>query len=128
MKINYSPQQNEYLAYKFDNEVIFIKDLNAVKKIDFTNFSNGKMNEPIDFILSAEKVDGELTVTLIQPVDSSGNPIEQEDFDTTEYEEVQGAWKTIEEIEAEKNAPKPPTPEERIEMLENMVLLMMMEG
>lgn len=27
-------------------------------------------------------------------------------------------WKTQKEIEAEKNAPKPPTPEERLELLE----------
>lgn len=34
-------------------------------------------------------------------------------------------WKTIEEIEEEENAPKPPTEQERIDMLENMILLMM---
>lgn len=30
-------------------------------------------------------------------------------------------WKTREEIEAEKNAPKPPTPEEQIEALKKSI-------
>ena len=37
-------------------------------------------------------------------------------------------WKSQEEIEAEKNAPKPPTTEERIEALELAMLEMVLGG
>lgn len=37
-------------------------------------------------------------------------------------------WKTQEEIERERNAPKPPTVEERIEALELAMLEMIMGG
>lgn len=37
-------------------------------------------------------------------------------------------WKTAEEIEQEKNAPKPPTQEERLEALELAVLEMILGG
>ena len=37
-------------------------------------------------------------------------------------------WKTQEEIEQERNAPKPPTVEERIEALELAVLEMILGG
>ena len=37
-------------------------------------------------------------------------------------------WKTQEEIEQERNAPKPPTVEERIEALELSVLEMILGG
>lgn len=37
-------------------------------------------------------------------------------------------WKTEEEIEQEQNAPKPPTAQERIEAIEQALLLLMMEG
>lgn len=37
-------------------------------------------------------------------------------------------WKTKEEIEAENNAPKSPTPEERINVLEVAVLDMVLGG
>jgi len=37
-------------------------------------------------------------------------------------------WKTLEEIEREKNAPKPPTVEERVEALELAMLEMILGG
>lgn len=37
-------------------------------------------------------------------------------------------WKSQEEIEAEKNAPKPPTTDERLEALELAVLEMVLGG
>lgn len=37
-------------------------------------------------------------------------------------------WKTAEEIEQEKNAPKPPTPEERLAAVEQALIELMMEG
>lgn len=36
-------------------------------------------------------------------------------------------WKTWEEIEEEKNAPKPPTVEDRIRELENLVVQLSLE-
>lgn len=36
-------------------------------------------------------------------------------------------WKTKEEIEREKNAPKPPTTEDRIRELENLVVQLSLE-
>lgn len=36
-------------------------------------------------------------------------------------------WKTWEEIEEEKNAPKPPTTEDRIRELENLVVQLSLE-
>src|SRR5690606_20692125 len=99
-----------------------------VYKVDFANLEDGEMNESnVVFISKAYKKDGVLNVTLRRPVDSNGIEIPQEDFSTDEYEEVEIVWKTKQEIEEEKNRPKEPTEQERIDALEEALLLLMME-
>src|SRR5690625_2161582 len=114
MKVLYTPIRSKH-KIKIDNEVVYIHFMNTVRQIDFTNLPDGKMVSPIDFVLYAERVEGELEITLQQPVTVEGLPIESDDFSVDDYKEIQVNWKTRQEIENEKNTPKPPTDKERLE-------------
>lgn len=117
MNINYNPLRIDDLNYKIDGEIIYIKHKENVYKADFTGYVDGKLNTLLEFIPSAEKTNGELTVTLKQPVDNEGIPIKHDnDFEIDEFEEIAINWKTQEEIEAEKNAPKPLTEIEQLKL------------
>lgn len=117
------------LSYKIDGEIIYIKYNDKVYRANFTNFEDGKLNTPLEFIPFANKMNNELTVTIRRPVDSKGFPIEYStNFDITEYEELQIDWKTHEEIEAEKNTPKEPALEERLQQAEDTILYLLMNG
>lgn len=105
MQIKYSPI-SEPVSYKIDGEIIYIKARDKVTKVDFSNIPNGKLVSMIDYISEAEKVGGELTVTLRQPLDKDGNELPAiVDFEIEEYEEVIFEWKSWEEIEEEENRP-----------------------
>ena len=105
MKIEYTPQRTD-VQYKVIEESIYIKTPQGITKVDFSNLEDGRLEEPIPYINSAEKINGELIVTLIQPLDKDGNEMPAiGDFSTDEYEEVPVIWKTKEEIEQEENQP-----------------------
>lgn len=102
MKIKYTPQGTD-VQYKIVGEVIYIKTPQGITKVDFSNLEDGKLDEIIPNIHSVEKIDGELIVTLLQPLDKNGNELPAiVDFKIDEYEEVEVVWKTQEEIEREK--------------------------
>lgn len=102
MKIKYTPQGTD-VQYKIVGEVIYIKTPQGITKVDFSNLEDGKSDEIIPNIHSVEKIDGELIVTLLQPLDKDGNELPAiVDFKIDEYEEVEVIWKTQEEIEREK--------------------------
>lgn len=103
MRIKYTPQRSDVM-YKIDGEVVYIKSGDKVTKVDFSNLKNGRLESAINHISNAEKVDGELIVTLIQPLDKDGNELPAiVDFKVDEYEEAEVVWKTQEEIEREKS-------------------------
>lgn len=90
MKIKYSPQRNDdLLEYEIKGEVItatlklgheeiteegevtFITDEEYTDTFDFTDMPDGKLEEststlPVDPLLSAERIDGVLHVTLLK--------------------------------------------------------------
>lgn len=105
MQIKYTPI-SEIVNYKIDGKIIYIKVNDNVTKVDFSDVPDGKLVSMIDYISGAEKVDGELTVTLRQPLDIEGNELPAlVDFEIDEYEEVIFEWKSWEEIEQEENKP-----------------------
>ena len=105
MRIKYTPQRSD-VRYKIDGEVVYIKSGDKVTKVDFSNLKNGRLESAINHISNAEKIDGELIVTLIQPLDKDGNELPAiVDFEIEEYEEIDFEWKTWEEIEQEENQP-----------------------
>lgn len=105
MNIKYSPI-SEPVSYKIDGEIIYIKARDEVRKIDFSKVPNGKLVSMIDYLSEAERVDGELTVTLRQPLDKEDKELPaMDDFDTSEAEEINYEWKSWEEIEKEENKP-----------------------
>lgn len=105
MRIKYTPQRSDVM-YKIDGEVVYIKSGDKVTKVDFSNLKNGRLESAINHISNAEKKDGELIVTLIQPLDKDGNELPAiVDFKIDEYEEAEVVWKTQEEIEREENQP-----------------------
>lgn len=104
MNIKYIPQRPlydfDFPQYKIKNEIIYIKHNDMIKKIDFSNLEDEKLNSSLDFILSAKKFNGELNLTLIQAVDKNGIPLEYDnDFDVTVYEDTEIDWITQEEID-----------------------------
>ena len=103
MKIKYVPQMSD-VQYKIVDEVIYIKINNKVKKVDFSNLEDGRLESSISDIREVVKENGELTVTLIQPLDGDGNELPAiVDFEVDEYEEADFEWKTKEEIEREES-------------------------
>src|SRR5690625_1199839 len=103
MNIKYSPI-SEPVSYKIDGEIIYIKARDEVRKIDFSKVPNGKLVSMIDYLSEVERVDGELTVTLRQPLDKEGKELPVIiDFEVIEYEEISFEWKSWEEIEREEN-------------------------
>ena len=105
MKIKYSPQRSD-VKYRIDDEIIYIKTQDKITKVDFSKTPNGRLCDLIDYISDAKRVDGELIVTLIQPLDKDGNELPAiVDFEIEEYEEVIFEWKSWEEIEQEENKP-----------------------
>ena len=105
MQIKYTPI-SEIVNYKIDGKIIYIKVNDNVTKVDFSDVPDGKLVSMIDYISGAEKVDGELTVTLRQPLDIEGNELPAlVDFEIEEYEEINYEWKSWEEIEQEENKP-----------------------
>lgn len=105
MRIKYTPQRSD-VRYKIVEEVVYIKSGDKVTKVDFSNLKNGRLESAINHISNAKKVDGELIVTLIQPLDKDGNELPAiVDFDIEEYEEIDFEWKSWEEIEKEENQP-----------------------
>ena len=105
MKIKYSPQRSD-VKYRIDDEIIYIKTQDKITKVDFSKTSDGRLYDLIDYISDAKRVDGELFVTLIQPLDKDGNELPAiVDFEIEEYEEVIFEWKSWEEIEQEENKP-----------------------
>lgn len=105
MKIKYNPQRSD-VKYRIDDEIIYIKTQDKITKVDFSETPNGRLSDLIDYISDAKRVDGELFVTLIQPLDKDGNELPAiDDFDTSEAEEINYEWKTWEEIEQEENQP-----------------------
>lgn len=123
MQVNYTPIRANF-QFKIEGETIYIKQSNVVYKIDFSNLPDGKMVTPIDFVPLAERTSGELTVSLLQPVDSSGAPIEPTEFDTNDSLTVEVPWKTWQQIDA----PKPPSDKERLAAAEQAIIMLMMEG
>lgn len=105
MRIEFTPQRAD-VKFKVVEEIIYIKANNKVIKVDFSKTPNGKLCDLIDYISDAKRVDGELIVTLIQPLDKDGNELPAiVDFEIDEYEEINYEWKSWEEIEQEKNQP-----------------------
>ncbi len=94
MRILYSEQDNSLIKYRFVNEVVYIKENENVYKINLGNLPNGKSLEIIaDSILGAEKINGNLNVLLIEGI--------EEDFDISNFEELNIGWKSQEEIDYE---------------------------
>ena len=105
MEINFTPQRAD-VQYKIEDEVIYIKMQDKITKVDFSDLDDGRLEPLIDYVSNAEKVDGELTITLIQPLDKDGNELPAiVDFEIEEYEEISFEWKSWEEIEQEENKP-----------------------
>lgn len=133
MKVKYIPiRSSGHINFKFTDEIIFLKIRNDIYKIDLSSFPNGRMESSIDYIPSVDRINGELHVELQQPIDVNGIPLEQVDFDTSDFTNVEVIWKTQEEIEEEKNAPQPKTEveilQERLEATELALIELMMEG
>lgn len=124
MKIKYSPQRSD-VQYKIDGEIVYIKLQDKVTKVDFSGVEDGKLETLIDYISDAEKVNGKLTVTLIQPLDKDGNELPAiVDFEVDECEEVIFEWKSWEEIEQEENKP---SELERLKRENEMLAMAVME-
>lgn len=124
-----NPLRIDDLHYKIEDETIYIKHKNKVYKTNFSGLVDGKLNTSLDFIPFTEKTNGELTITIRQPVDSKGTPIEYDsDFEITECEEVVIDWKTQEEIDELNNQPHEPTAEERLQAVEEALLFITLGG
>lgn len=135
MKVYLSPQVNrKEQTIKFNNEIVQVTIDNASFAYDFSTLTDGQMTSPTDHILSAKRINGELEVVIINYIGNGAT--EEEKF--PQWKEINGSdaldvnaetvaieWITQEEVDAIANAPKLPTAEERIDMLENMILLMM---
>lgn len=107
MKVVYTPLRIDDLSYKIEGETIYIKRQDKVYKADFTNISDGKLNSPLEFIPFAHKKNGDLTITVIQPVDCRGVPVEYKtNFEVTEYDDLMLDWLTQEEIDELNNQPR----------------------
>lgn len=105
MRIEFTPQRAD-VQYKIVGETVYINIRDKVTKVDFTGVEDGKLGTLIDYISDAKRVDGELIVTLIQPLDRDGNELPAiVDFEIEEYEEISFEWKSWEEIEQEENQP-----------------------
>lgn len=105
MRIEFTPQRAD-VKYKVVEEIIYIKANDKVIKVNFSKTPNGRLCDLIDYISGAKRVDGELIVTLIHPLDKDGNELPaMDDFDTSEAEEINYEWKSWEEIEQEENQP-----------------------
>lgn len=105
MRIEFTPQRAD-VKYKVVEEIIYIKVNDKVIKVNFSKTPNGRLCDLIDYISDAKRVDGELIVTLIQPLDKDGNELPAiVDFEIEKYEEISFEWKSWEEIEQEENQP-----------------------
>ena len=94
MRIRYSKQDNSLIKYRFVNEVVYVKKNENVYKINFDNLPDGKSLEIIaDSVLEAEKINGNLNVLLIEGI--------EEDFDISNFEELNIGWKSQEETDYE---------------------------
>jgi len=103
MQVTYTPIRDDYLQYKIVDAALYIKHLNGTERVDFSAVQDGRMEGDIRFILSAERIEGELNLILFQPVDVEGNPLELNgNFDINEFIDVEVEWKTQKEIEEEK--------------------------
>lgn len=75
MKILYSPQRSDKtIYYEFSNEVITVKIDNQIDVFDFRETPNGMLEKTettlkVNPILSAERKEGELYVTLLKYID-----------------------------------------------------------
>lgn len=135
MKVYLSPQTNDKKqTIKFNKDIIQITVDDVNYKYNFSNLSNGEMTSTKNNILSAKRINGELEVVIINFIGNDST----EDEKFPQWKEINGSdaldvnaetvaieWITQEEIDAIANAPKLPTPEERITELENMIIMMM---
>lgn len=72
--LNYTPQRSDFFTstYELSNDVLTISINDVVETFDFSSFGDGVAEEiipdhlPINPIVSVERVDGVLKVTVIQ--------------------------------------------------------------
>lgn len=72
--INYTPQRSDFYTstYQLENDVLTISLNDVVETFDFSEFPDGVADEiipdllPINPIVSVERVDGVLNITVIQ--------------------------------------------------------------
>lgn len=130
MIVQFSPvcSNEEKIDYKFNGEKVQFDD----KIIDLSTVEVGKQYDVIYPVADvARENDGVLKVTLVQyhAPDASEDerypkPFKAEDTKLDEKLEVI----KLQEIEPEEEAPHIPTPEERLQALEQTMMGMMMRG
>lgn len=127
MNISYSDLRVDDLMYKIIGETIYIKEKENVYKVDFSKYPDGTMIEPISYLITnAKRENGQLYVTLRQPINEIGELTEPiGDFNINKATEINIKWKTKAEIEEEKNKPKELSTEERLKMAEETILFLM---
>ena len=120
------------IEYKFGNDKIQATEGGVNYLYDFTNLVEGFLTEPTQHIVNAKRVDGELSVELVNPINE--NSTEEERFpswvDITNPTTVTGTNVNLSWLK-KSDMTQPtlsPSDTERITALEEAILLLMMEG
>lgn len=143
------PTVEKTIKYSFEQEKITAKKNDIVEKYDFNDLPNGRMesiDSALDVIQSAERIDGVLWVKLKNYIQADATHEERfpewQEYERLSDEKINGdgevakiEWKTQEQIDVEiaeadelrRIQEMTPDPEERIEMLENMLLGLMLQ-
>lgn len=133
MKVYLSPQISDNKSIlKINGDKVQVND----KLYDFSSLPNGTLRTLTNDVISAKRVDGELHVEIFNRLDDTATQdelfpkwqtVERDDVLDNDLTLIELDWYSDIQKEIDDAIPKTPTAEERIEQLENMILMMMME-
>lgn len=135
MQVKYSPIRSDDLVnHRFNNEIVQITVDDISYMYDFSNLTDGQMIVPTKHIINAKRVDGELSIEIVNYIGADATEeerfpgwqaIEQADELDDNAQIVQIEWITKAELEDKENAAKPLTEieiiQEKIAMQEQVI-------
>lgn len=133
MKVLLSPVcSDRVVEYKFGSDKIQAIENGVSYLYDFTNLEDGILNDPTNHIARANRVNGVLSVELINPIPSNAEDGRKFPswIDITTPTTVTGTTVNLSWLNTADITPVIPTPtdSDRITALEEAILLLMMEG
>ena len=136
MRVFLSPVgSDKQQVIKFNNNKVQLTLDNKSYLYDFSNFTDGQMIGSTAHITSAKRVNGELSVDVINYINNGATEqvkypkwqlIERQDELDADAQVMQIDWITQTEIDAIINAPTPSTDRERIAELEQIINMILM--